>query len=130
MCIVNIQELACKNIATGKYFLFIEERDDGKLLLVIPSGEIKPLDASLFKDIEEINIAEFIEEGLLNQKQIYGFKKFVEYDSVRLFKEIMGAIENSEDLLDKIQVAKKQMSKMQFEFVIKNLSDQIKSMKD
>jgi len=43
------KNLHAKNIASGKYFLFIEEADFGDLLLVIPSGEIKRLNAALFK---------------------------------------------------------------------------------
>ncbi len=48
---MNQPKQACKNIASGKYFLFIEETNDEKLLLVIPMGEVKSLDSFLFEDI-------------------------------------------------------------------------------
>ena len=86
---MNELKQACKNIATGKYFFFIEKTNDEKLLLVIPTGEVKPLNASLFEDIEEVNITDLLNNGLITQQQIDGYKKFVEEDSIRLWKEII-----------------------------------------
>ncbi len=88
----------CKNIHSGKHFLFIEETNDEKLLLVIPTGEVKPLNASLFEDLEEVNITDLLNNGLITQQQIDGYKKFVEEDSIRLFKEIVRSVEDAEDV--------------------------------
>jgi hypothetical protein len=72
----------CKNKASGKYFLFIEETNDGKLLLVIPNGEIKELDSSLFEDIEELDIEYCLNTGLIVKQQIDGYKKFVKKEPI------------------------------------------------
>ena len=62
---MNEPKQVFKNIATGKYFLFIEEINDEKILLVIPTGEVKPLEASLFEDIEEVNIIDLLNNGII-----------------------------------------------------------------
>jgi uncharacterized membrane protein len=57
----------CKNKASGKYFLLIEEVNDERLLLVIPTGEVKHLEASLFEDIEEANLKRVLSRKVLLQ---------------------------------------------------------------
>jgi len=71
---MNEPKQVCKNIHSGKCFLFIEEINDEKLLLVIPTGEVKPLNASLFEDIEEVNITDLLNNGLITQQQIDGIR--------------------------------------------------------
>lgn len=125
---MNEPKQVCKNIHSGKYFLFIEETNDEKLLLVIPTGEVKPLNASLFEDIEEVNITDLLNNGLITQQQIDGYKKFVEEDSISLFKEIMRSVVDAEDLLDlleKLRIAEKRMSKVQYEFALQWWEDRL-----
>lgn len=124
---MNQPKQACKNIASGKYFLFIEETNDEKLLLVIPMGEVKSLDSFLFEDIEEVDITDMLNNGIITQQQIDGYKKFVEEDSIRLFKEIMRSVEDAEDLLEKLKIAQKRMSKVQYEFAINRLAESVRS---
>ena len=124
---MNQPKQACKNIASGKYFLFIEETNDEKLLLVIPMGEVKSLDSFLFEDIEEVDITDLLNKGLITQQQIDGYKKFVEEDSIRLFKEIMRSVEDAEDLLEKLKIAQKRMSRVQYEFAINRLAESVRS---
>ena len=47
-----------KSRRTGKYFVHIEDRPGGKVLLVTPLAEIKTLDPSLFDEPEEQNESE------------------------------------------------------------------------
>jgi len=124
---MNQPKQVCKNIASGKYFLFIEETNDEKLLLVIPMGEVKSLDSFLFEDIEEVDITDMLNNGIITQQQIDGYKKFVEEDSIRLFKEIMRSVEDAEDLLEKLKIAQKRMSKVQYEFAINRLAESVRS---
>ena len=127
---MNEPKQACKNIASGKYFLFVEEINDEVLLLVIPSGEVKPLKAFLFGGVEEVNINDFLNNGLLTQQQIDGYKKFVEVDSLRLFKEIMSSFYDfvdAEDLGEKLETAQKRMSKVQFGFAFNRLAESVRS---
>jgi hypothetical protein len=124
---MNEPKQACKNIASGKYFLFVEETNDKKLFLVIPTGEVKPLNTSLFGEIEEVNITDLLNNGLLTQQQIEGYKKFVEEDSIRLFKEIIRSVEDAEDLLEKLEIAQKLMSKVQYEFALNRLAESVRS---
>lgn len=124
---MNEPKQACKNIASGKHFLFVEETYDEKLFLVIPTGEVKPLNASLFGEIEEVNITDLLNNGLLTQQQIEGYKKFVEEDSIRLFKEIVRSVEDAEDLLEKLEIAQKRMSKVQYEFALNRLAESVRS---
>ena len=105
----------CKNRASGKYFLFIEKRDDGKLLLVIPGGEVKVLDPTLFEDAEEHDIAHSLNTGIIASQQIAGYKKFIEEDSVRLLQNAMRA---GDDMLEQLSLVMKSMSNHQREFVI------------
>ena len=116
---------ACKNLSSGKYFLFVEEHDDKNFLLVIPTGEVKSLETSLFGEIEDVNIIGLLNCGLITKKQIDGYTKFVEEDSIRLFREIMNSDSLADDMLEKFKIAQKRMSKVQFEFVINRLAENI-----
>ena len=58
----------CKNRFSEKYFVLIEERED-KWLLIIPPGEIKLLDSSLFEEPIDIE-----ERALLSQRLISDFQ--------------------------------------------------------
>ncbi len=139
---MNKPKQVCKNIASGKYFLFVEETNYEKLLLVIPTGEVKPLNASFFGEMEEVDITDFQNNGLLTQQQIDGYKKFVEEDSIRLLKEIMRpvedvenffenfkirSVEDAEDFVEKLKIAQKRMSKVQYEFALNRLTESLKS---
>ncbi len=121
----------CKNKASGKYFLFIEETGDGKLLLVIPNGEVKALDPVLFEDVEELDIDYCLNTGLIALQQIAGHKKFIEEDSVRLLQNEM---RSDDDLFEQFGLALKRMSNQQREFVIqkliKKLAQEIEKTKD
>jgi len=125
----NDPRQACKNITSGKYFLFIEETTDEKLLLVIPTGEVKPLNTSLFEEIEEINIADLLNKGLLTQRQIDRYKKFLGQDSVKMFYEIMGQIADVENWSEIFTIAKERMSMEQYAFVINRLATEVSRLK-
>ena len=109
----------CKNKASGKYFLFIEETGDGKLLLVIPNGEVKALDPALFEDAEELDIDYCLNTGLIASQQIAGYKKFIEEDSVRLWQNAMRSDDN---VPEQLGLALKRMSNQQREFVMQKLN--------
>ncbi len=120
---MNKLEEACKNIKSGKYFLFIEETKNeetnaDELRLVTPTGEVKSLDPSLFEDIEEVSFADLVNNGLITQQQICGYKKFVEEDSIRLWEEIMRSVEDVEDRLERLRIAEERMSEEQYRFAL------------
>lgn len=110
----------CKNKASGKYFLLIEETDDGKLLLVIPNGEVKELDPPLFEDTEELDIDYCLNTGLIASRQIDGYKKFIEEDSIRM---LQNAMKSGNNLLDQLDIARESMSSKQWEFVMQKLEN-------
>ena len=125
---MNDPRQACKNVASGKYFLFIEETEGDELLLVIPTGETKSLDKSLSREIEEVNIADLLNNGLLTIQQVEGYKKFVEEDSIRLFKEMVKSFGDAGDLLEKLKIAQKVMSKVQYEFAINRWAESVRQL--
>jgi len=110
----------CKNKASEKYFLLIEETDDGKLLLVIPSGEVKELDPPLFEDIEELDIDYCLNSGLIASRQFDGYKKFIEEDSIRM---LQNAMKSGNNLHDQLDIARESMSSKQWEFVMQKLEN-------
>jgi hypothetical protein len=122
---MNEPTQACKNLSSGKYFLFVEEVDDENFLLVIPTGEVKSLETSLFGEIEDVNITDLLNYKLLTKQQIDGYKKFVEKDSIGLFREIMNSVSLADDMLEKFKIAQERLSKVQFEFVINRLVEDI-----
>ena len=88
---------------------------------------MKPLNTSLFGEIEEVSITELLNNGLITQQQIDGYKIFVEEDSIRLFKEIIRSVEYAEDFLEKLKIAQKRMSKVQHEFAVNRLAKYVRS---
>ena len=71
--IINI----CKNKTSGKSFIYIEDIDTDRALLVTPEGEIKPLEYSLFDEPEEEDKDHCLSEGLINIKQLKRFYEFI-----------------------------------------------------
>ena len=67
----------CKNKASGKSFIYIEDIDTDKALLVTPKGEIKPLKYSLFDEPEEEDKNHCLSEGLITIQQLKRFYEFI-----------------------------------------------------
>ena len=73
----------CKNKTSGKSFIYIEDIDTDRALLVNPKGEIKPLEYSLFDEPEEENKDYCLSQGLITKeqlKQYHEFKDNVSFD--------------------------------------------------
>jgi len=44
----------CKNKTTEKTFIYLDAEENGQALMITPSGEVKALEESLFKDLTEV----------------------------------------------------------------------------
>ena len=118
---MNDLKMACKNNKSGKYFLFIEENNDEEFLLVTPIGEVKSLEPSMFGDMDEVNVIDLLNNGLLTQQQIDGYENFVEKDSIELYEEIVRSVEDAKIGPEILQIARENMSKEQYKFILKRL---------
>ena len=105
----------CKNKRTGKYFVYIEDRPDGKFLLVTPRAEIKSLDPSLFDEPDEQNPDDLLSRGLLNEQQLRRYHKFIEKDSVSI---LLREMEAEKEPLEALEVARQKMSLRQWDYVM------------
>ena len=54
------------NKETGKAFIYLDEQDDGRALMITPKGDVKVLEYHLFKEPFEVDA----EEALMTQGQI------------------------------------------------------------
>ena len=86
--IINI----CQNKTSGKSFIYIEDIDTDRALLVTPEGEIKPLEYSLFDEPEEENKERCLSQKLITKQQLKQYHEFIDNipfdrDSTRFLKE-------------------------------------------
>jgi hypothetical protein len=44
----------CKNKTTEKTFVYLDAEENGQALMITPSGEVKTLEESLFKELTEV----------------------------------------------------------------------------
>jgi len=68
-----------RNRSSGKYFVFLEEEDAGKILLVIPTGQIKALDRNLFESALEEEEAQAVRGSLISAEQAKCYHEYVGY---------------------------------------------------
>ncbi|MGD9307159.1 MAG: hypothetical protein PVF79_23045 [Desulfobacterales bacterium] len=66
-----------KNKASGKYFIHIEDIENGEALFVTPSGELKFLELSLFEIQEPVDEDSLLRRGLITQLQVERYNKYV-----------------------------------------------------
>jgi len=72
----------CKNNNSGKYFIIIEEIEDDKAIMIIPTGEIKELELKLFSDPKLKDVNKLYRDNLLTEAQVETLKRItVEADS-------------------------------------------------
>ena len=74
---MKIQYFICRNKASHKHFIFIEDANDGKALFVTPEGQIKTLDSGLFEEPEEKNENYMLSHCLINELQIGKYHMFI-----------------------------------------------------
>jgi hypothetical protein len=66
------------NKKTGKAFIYLDEQDDGRLLMVTPYGDVKALENHLFTEPIEVDNAEaLVNQGEITRKQ---FDVYSEYN--------------------------------------------------
>ncbi len=68
----------CKNKTSEKSFIYIEDIDTDKALLVTPKGEIKPLEHSLFDAPEEKDKDYCLSQGLIAKQQLKLYHEFID----------------------------------------------------
>ena len=61
--------LICKNKASGDCFVYVEDTEDGKALLILPQGQAKSLKLDLFEHPEEGEGENFLASGLITSHQ-------------------------------------------------------------
>ena len=70
----------CKNKSSEKSFIYIEDINSDKALLVTPKGEIKSLEYSLFNVPEEKNTDYSLSQGLITKQQLKQYHEFIDND--------------------------------------------------
>jgi len=66
-----------RNRSSGKYFVFLEEEDAGKILLVTPTGQIKALERNLFESALEEKEKQAVSRGLISAEQAKCYREYV-----------------------------------------------------
>ena len=66
----------CKNKSSGKYFICVDEQEDGSALLITPLGDIKTLDLTLFQDHEVLASSYLLNSNLIDRKQLERYQAF------------------------------------------------------
>jgi hypothetical protein len=66
----------CRNKSSGKYFIYIEDTADGKLLLITPHAEIKALNPPLFDEPKRENNDDLLDLGLINERQLLRYHEY------------------------------------------------------
>jgi len=78
--------IICKNKTSEDNFIYIEEIDTDKALLVTPKGKIKPLEYILFDALEEKDKDYCLSQGLIAKQQLERYHEFI--DNVSFDKTI------------------------------------------
>ena len=92
----------CKNKASGKYFIYIEDEGNGKASLVLPAGEVKSLKFILFEELKEGNGKDFLSRGLITNRQVKKYQTEVKRrDMFNEMERKKAAQRAFEDLPDK-----------------------------
>lgn len=68
----------CKNISSGKYFIYIDEIGNSKALFVTPMGEIKALKIKLFSEPDYRSEDDLISQKLITELQEKKYHGFIE----------------------------------------------------
>jgi hypothetical protein len=67
-----------RNKASGKRFVYVEDHEDGKALLILPQGETKSLKLDLFEHPEEGEGENFLASGLITSHQIERYRQILD----------------------------------------------------
>ena len=67
-----------RNRASGKYFVYVEDNEDGKALLILPRGEVKCLKLDLFEHPKEEQVEHFLVRGLITEEQNSAYQELVD----------------------------------------------------
>lgn len=97
----------CKHKISGKVFLFLKDAGFDKAVFVTPQSKIKTLNIDQFDDIEDVDRAYLLSEGLITDLQIkifrqykqdrtdnevenliYAFNQLSSYGKIQFFKEL------------------------------------------
>lgn len=57
--------------------------------LIIPTGEIKTLELTLFSEIEEKSIHELLKQNLITKKQLSSFEKYINYNANKSIQDYL-----------------------------------------
>ena len=67
-----------QNIASGKYFIHIEDVGNGEALFITPSGDLKFLELKLFASQESVDEDLYLRRDLVTQLQVERYHKYME----------------------------------------------------
>lgn len=69
----------CKNKKTGKVFIYLDETDDGRALMITPLGDTIKLEHELFTEPEDIDDAESTHaKGHISTAQYEAYRTYVQ----------------------------------------------------
>jgi hypothetical protein len=68
----------CKNKKTGSIFVYLDEQEDGRALMISPQGDVKALEYHLFTEPTEVDedAKDLLLQGQLTDKQ---FDIYIQY---------------------------------------------------
>ena len=70
--------LICRNKVSGNCFVFVEDNEEGKALLILPQGEAKFLRLDLFEHPEEGEGENFLAHGLITSEQNRRYRQLLD----------------------------------------------------
>ena len=79
----------CQNLKSDLYFIFVEKINESETTLIIPTGEIKTLELTLFSEIEEKSIHELLKQNLITKKQLSSFEKYINYNANKSIQDYL-----------------------------------------
>ena len=70
--------LIFRNKTSGKCFVYVEDNEDSKALLILPQGEAKSLKLDLFEHPEEGEGENFLARGLITSEQNRRYRQLLD----------------------------------------------------
>ncbi|MBL7204916.1 MAG: DUF4357 domain-containing protein [Desulfobacteraceae bacterium] len=82
----------CRNKASGKYFIYVQDSGSDKILLIAPDCNVRTLERSLFGEIEEKDEKDLLLKGLISDEQVKKLHEYTNNIPSKKLKPIEGSV--------------------------------------
>lgn len=82
----------CRNKASRKYFIYVQDSGSDKMLLITPDCNVRRLERSLFGEIEEKDERELLSKGLISEEQVMKAHEYNKNITIKEPKPIEGSV--------------------------------------